>query len=53
MLPLPPVPQVGRGRLRHLVRRLDAYTLWAFNAQPPLVRGHIRPNAEPQRETVG
>jgi hypothetical protein len=52
MLPLPPVPQIGRGRLRHFVQRLDAYTLWAFNPQPPLVRGRARPDTHGRRQTV-
>ncbi len=38
MLPLPPIPHLSRSRLRALVRRIDSYTLWAFNAQPPLSR---------------
>jgi hypothetical protein len=38
MLPLPPVPSVSGGRFRSLLKRIDSYTLWAFNAQPPLSR---------------
>jgi hypothetical protein len=40
MLPLPPIPNLSRSRLRTVVRRIDSYTLWAFNAQPPLSRRH-------------
>jgi len=35
MLPLPPFPHPSPGRLRTVMRRIDTYTLWAFNAQPP------------------
>jgi hypothetical protein len=38
MLPLPPIPHLSRSRVRTLMRRIDSYTLWAFNAQPPLSR---------------
>jgi hypothetical protein len=37
MLPLPPV-RTSTSPFRRLVRRIDAYTLWAFNPQRPLVR---------------
>jgi hypothetical protein len=35
---LPPIPHLSRSRLRTLIGRIDSYTLWAFNAQPPLSR---------------
>jgi hypothetical protein len=38
MLPLPPIPHLSQSRLRTLIRRIDSYTLWAVNAQPPLSR---------------
>lgn len=37
MLPLPPV-RISSSSLRRIVRRIDAYTLWAFNPQHPLGR---------------
>ena len=37
MLPLPPI-RTSTSSFRRLVRRIDAYTLWAFNPQRPLGR---------------
>jgi hypothetical protein len=37
MLPLPPI-RTSSFSLRRLARRIDAYTLWAFNPQRPLGR---------------
>jgi hypothetical protein len=37
MLPLPPI-RTSTFSLRRIVRRIDAYTLWAFNPQGPLGR---------------
>jgi hypothetical protein len=37
MLPLPTV-RTSPGSLRRLARRIDEYTLWAFNPQRPLGR---------------
>ena len=37
MLPLPPI-RTSSFSFRRLARRLDAYTLWAFNPQRPLGR---------------
>jgi hypothetical protein len=37
MLPLPPI-RTSTSALRRLARRIDAYTLWAFNPQRPLDR---------------
>jgi hypothetical protein len=37
MLPLPPIRFTPRRTRRSWLRRLDSYTLWAFNPQPPLV----------------
>ncbi len=38
MLPLPPIRISRRRSLRDWIRRIDSYTLWAFNPQPPLAR---------------
>jgi hypothetical protein len=38
MLPHTAKPQLSRSRIRTWIQRLDSYSLWAFNAQPPLVR---------------
>ncbi len=46
MLPLPGIPQMSRSRIRHWIQRLDSYTLWAFNAQPPLIRRRPTDRAE-------
>jgi hypothetical protein len=37
MLPLPPFRITPKRTRRSWIQRLDAYTLWAFNPQPPLV----------------
>jgi hypothetical protein len=37
MLPLPPI-RTSSFSFRRLARRIDAYTLWAFNPQRPLGR---------------
>jgi hypothetical protein len=37
MLPLPPI-RISTSSLRRFARRIDAYTLWAFNPQSPLGR---------------
>jgi hypothetical protein len=37
MLPLPPI-RTSKNSLRRLAQRIDAYTLWAFNPQPPIGR---------------
>jgi hypothetical protein len=37
MLPLPPI-RISTSSLRRFARRIDAYTLWAFNPQRPLDR---------------
>jgi len=37
MLPLPPI-RTSPSAFRRLARWIDAYTLWAFNPQPPLGR---------------
>jgi len=38
MLPVPPIRITRRRSLRDWVKAVDAYTLWAFNAQGPLGR---------------
>jgi hypothetical protein len=37
MLPLPSIRSTPRRPRRSWLRRLDSYTLWAFNPRPPLV----------------
>ncbi len=37
MLPLPSIRISPKRSRRSWLRRLDSYTLWAFNPQPPLV----------------
>ena len=37
MLPPPPI-RTSRFSFQRLARRIDAYTLWAFNPQRPLRR---------------
>jgi hypothetical protein len=37
MLPLPPI-RTSPSAFRRLIRWIDAYTLWAFNPQPPVGR---------------
>jgi hypothetical protein len=37
MLPLPPI-RTSLSSVRRLARRIDTYTLWAFNPQGPLGR---------------
>ena len=49
MLPLPPIPTRRPSSLRDLIRRVDSYTLWAFNPQPPLV---VRPSVTDDETTV-
>ena len=51
---LPPLLGLNaiRGTRRRMLARLDAYTLWAFNTQPPLAprRDHGTYDAGPDRD---
>jgi hypothetical protein len=38
MLPVPPIRLNRRRTLRDWVKKVDSYTLWAFNPQKPLGR---------------